>query len=120
MKFKKSILIVIVLIFSFLTHALKAQNVITTKTSPEYEKYIDSLKKEPYKWRFPIMGKEIRKKGFDIPYPNGLTLQYVYGKMDIDIWDLRVGLKDDPSGWVNVDSIATFNYIEATTSVALF
>jgi hypothetical protein len=119
MKFKKSILFVTVIIFSVLSHTLTAQNVITTKTSTVYEKYIDSLKKEPYKWHFPIMGQVIREQGFDIPYPSGISLQYVYGKMDIDIWDLRVGLHDDPSGWVNVDSIATFNYIEPTTHVAL-
>jgi opacity protein-like surface antigen len=119
MKFKKSILFVIVIIFGVLTHALKAQNVITTKTSSKYEKYIDSLKKEPYKWHFPIMGQEIREKGFDIPYPSGLTLQYVYGKMDVDINNLRVGFNPDPSGWSDVDSIATFNYINPNSHVAL-
>lgn len=65
------------------------------------------------------MGEEVRKKGFDIPYPNGLSPQYVYGKMNIHINNLRVRLHDDPSGWVDVDSIATFNYIEPTTNVAV-
>ena len=119
MKFKKSIVFVIVLTFGVLTHTLKAQNVVTTKTSPVYEKYIDSLKKEPYKWHFPIMGQEIRKKGFDIPYPSGLSLQYAHSTMNVEINNLRVGLKDDPSSWKNVDSIATFNYIKPTASVAI-
>lgn len=119
MKLKKTILLLIVIIISVLWSNLMAQNVITTKTSVKYEKYIDSLKKEPYKWHFPILGQEIRKKGFDIPYPNGLTLQYVHGNMSIDIKNLRVGLNKDPSGWVNVDSIATFNYINPVTDVAL-
>ena len=119
MKSKKSILFVTVITLSFFTHTVRAQNITRTNTTSEYEEYIDSLKAEPYKWRFPIYGQEIRKKGFDIPYPVGLSIQYVYGKMNIDINNLRVGLKDDPSGWVDVDSIATFNYIEPTTNVAL-
>ena len=119
MKFKKSILIVTVIIFSVLTHTLKAQNVLTTKTTSEYEKYIDSLKKEPYKWHFPIMGQEIRKQGFDIPYPNGVSLQYVYGNMKISIDSLRVGLTDDPMGWVGVDSLVTFNSINPASNVVI-
>lgn len=116
---KRIVLTLIILGLSILTSSLLAQNVITTKTGSEYTKYIDSLKKEPYKWRFPILGDTIRKKGFDIPYPNGLTLQYAYTNMDITLNNLSVGFQDDPSGWIDVDSIATFNYIKPSTNAAL-
>ena len=65
------------------------------------------------------MGQEIRKQGFDIPYPNGVSLNYVYGNMKIGIDSLRVGLKDDPSGWVGVDSLVTFNSINPSTNVGI-
>ncbi len=118
MKLSK-ISLVVVIVFNAITYSLSAQNVITTKTTSEYVKYIDSLKKEPYKWHFPIMGQEVRKMGFDIPYPNGVSLQYVYGSMKIGIDSLRVGLKNEPSGWSNVDSLVTFNSINPVSNVVI-
>ncbi len=116
---KKHLLFAGVIIFSVLFHRLKAQNVVATRTTSEYERYIDSLKNTPYKWHFPIMGQEIREQGFDIPHPNGFSLQYVYGGMGISLDSLRVGIKNDPSSFTNVDSLVNFNKINPTSNVAI-
>ncbi len=44
--------------------------------SERREAYTDSLKRTPYEWHLPILGKKIREMGFDIPYPNGISFNY--------------------------------------------
>ncbi|NLR93991.1 hypothetical protein [Flammeovirga agarivorans] len=74
-----------------------------------YESYRDSLKQTEYPWHFPIMGAKIRKKGFDLPFPNGFMLNYAYSKQDLMVSNLNVGFS--PTNLVNVDGLARFNNI---------
>jgi len=62
------------------------------KLGPIWETYVDSLKKTPYPYTFPLLGKQARKKGFDIPLPVGIMLNTYFGSQEMTISDLSVGV----------------------------
>lgn len=64
------------------------------KLGPFWQTYIDSLKRTPYPYTFPLLGKEARKKGFDIPLPVGIMLNTYFGSQQMNINDLSVGIND--------------------------
>jgi hypothetical protein len=45
---------------------------------------------------FPIWGKEAIEQGFDLPYPVGINLNFMYMEQDIIIDNLQLSLDDDP------------------------
>jgi len=111
---------IVFLLFAFASTALIGQARATFKTLPKSDRekaYIDSLEKVPYKWRFPILGAKIRKMGFDLPLPNGIMVNYIVGSQYITIDNLAVGLKNDPSSFINVDKIARFEEIKPFVNV---
>ena len=67
----------------------------STKIKDKYQAYIDSLKQVKYDNIFPIWGQEAYKKGFDIPYPTGAMVNYIYVKQGITIENLQLGLLTD-------------------------
>ncbi|MFK5856044.1 MAG: hypothetical protein QM503_07935, partial [Bacteroidota bacterium] len=77
----------------------------------------DSVMKIPYEWHFPIMGDKIRKLGFDIPFPNGIMVNYIVGTQYVSISNLSIGLHDDPDSFINVDGIARFEQIKPFVNV---
>ncbi|HEY4323457.1 MAG TPA: hypothetical protein VGN20_05710 [Mucilaginibacter sp.] len=85
MKILKKLLVVILLMAPIIVLAQQPAD----KTI--MEKYIDSLKTHPYPYKFPIWGEKVYKKGFDIPLPAGVMLNYFNGKQLINITDLAVG-----------------------------
>jgi hypothetical protein len=56
----------------------------------------DSILKT-YDNRFPIWGRKAIERGFDLPYPVGLSLNLVYAKQDIDITNLGLSTGDNPT-----------------------
>jgi hypothetical protein len=110
-----------VLLMVFLsTLFAQAQNVAHKHTSPAKKAYTDSLSKIPYDYTLPILGEKLRKMGFDLPYPNGLMINYIVGSQFITLSDLAVGLDSDPSTYTNVDGIARFSSIEPFVNVINF
>jgi len=107
------------LMFGLISTATIGQNVMRKGLPLDSisKAYIDSVKKIPYEWHFPIMGDEIRKMGFDIPFPNGIMVNYVVGSQYISISNLSVGLHDDPDSFKNVDGIARFEQIKPFVNV---
>src|SRR5210317_2229478 len=67
----------------------------STKINNKHEAYIDSLKNVDYKAFLPIWGKQAYKKGFDLPYPTGVMVNYVYIDQGLVIDNLRLGLKTE-------------------------
>lgn len=65
----------------------------STKINHKHEAYIDSLKNVEYKALLPIWGKQAYKKGFDLPYPTGFMLNYMYIDQGLRIDNMRLGLK---------------------------
>ncbi|MCX7551878.1 hypothetical protein [Xanthomarina sp. F2636L] len=92
----KSTLIKIVLtsliIILFFSEELYAQYP-TTEINKKFEAYTDSLKQVKYTNTFPIWGQEAYKKGFDIPYPTGVMVNYMYVKQGLIIDNLQLGLQ---------------------------
>ena len=74
---------------------------------------IDSLKKADYPYLFPIWGKKVVNKGFDIPKSAGFSAQYLWQESDIIINDLEVGFNNGPL--YNLDEIVRFNNAVASS-----
>ena len=53
--------------------------------------YADSLKKSVYPYALPIWGDKATKRGYDLPYSAGLSMQYFGQRSDIVIENLKVG-----------------------------
>lgn len=65
----------------------------TIKVGDRYEAYTDSLKQINYKYIFPILGQGAYKQGFDIPYPAGLMVNYIWMDQGIDLTNIQLGLE---------------------------
>lgn len=76
------------IIFVEYTHAQYAN----TKIMDKNQAYTDSLKQVKYDNIFPIWGQKAYEKGFDIPYPTGIMVNYFYVKQGIVVENLRLGL----------------------------
>lgn len=75
---------------------------------------VDSLEKAEYPYLLPIWGEEVAKKGFQLPYSAGLSVQYVHQQSDITISDLLVGFNHNQM--VDLGSVVRFNNATATTN----
>lgn len=84
-------LLLVILLFLFSTNTSFGQYA-STKVKSKHEVYTDSLKNVEYKYLFPLLGKGAYKKGFDIPYPAGLMVNYIWMEQGITIDNLQLGL----------------------------
>ncbi|NER08904.1 hypothetical protein SAMN06265375_1011623 [Muriicola jejuensis] len=91
-----------------------SQTVSDLSISDKLESYRDSLKRTPYEWHLPIMGKKIREMGFDIPYPNGVSFTYAHSKQDLLLSDAFVGF--DPDELIPIDGFARFRSISSVVN----
>ncbi|OYT15830.1 MAG: hypothetical protein B7C24_10920 [Bacteroidetes bacterium 4572_77] len=64
----------------------------TKKFKSKHEAYTDSIKNVDYNYVFPILGKATYKQGFDIPYPMGIMVNYIWMDQGIDITNMQLGL----------------------------
>ena len=87
-----SLIFIISVVCSF--NQLNAQYT-STKIKDKHQAYIDSLKQVKYDNIFPIWGQKAYEKGFDIPYPTGAMVNYIYVKQGLTIDNLRLGLLTD-------------------------
>ncbi len=67
----------------------------STKIKDKHQAYTDSLKQVKYDNIFPIWGQKAYEKGFDIPYPTGVMVNYMYIKQGLTIDNLQLGLQTD-------------------------
>ncbi|MFL5739802.1 MAG: hypothetical protein ACJ75B_06265 [Flavisolibacter sp.] len=84
------------------------------RKNPFHEAYYDSLKKMNYPYTFPLLGKKVYKKGFDVPYPWGVGVNYFYAKQDITITNISVAFNDKPP--VDLSNVIEFGQITATAN----
>ena len=91
-------------------------------TGKKYQEYIDSLKTMEYRQVFPIWGGNAYKRGFDIPFPYGVMLNYYMQDADISISNLEVGFEtpDNSVGPIPLDSIVVFDVSSARSFAASF
>jgi len=57
---------------------------------------VDSMKTAEYPYMLPIWGEAVAKKGFNLPYSAGLSVQYVTQESDIAITNLSIGFNNGP------------------------
>lgn len=60
----------------------------------KYDLYVDSIKNSNYIWKFPIWGKKVTKRGFDLQYPVGVMFNGFVASQLVNITDLKVGFND--------------------------
>lgn len=104
----------LLLIIGISSASIQAQNVINKKAKV-HQAYIDSLKDVPYPYKLPIMGSLIRKKGFDIPMPNGLMINYIVGTQDLTLNNMALGTQ--PGEYTDVSSIVRFSSVKPSVNV---
>lgn len=117
---KKVSQLVFTFFFILMANIIHAQYA-TTKIKSKHQTYTDSLKQVKYDNVFPIWGQKAYNNGFDIPYPTGLMVNYIYVKQGLIIDNMQLGLKSD-----NIDlPLTDIDFIEfgnnySTASTVLF
>lgn len=112
-----------IFIFGFLLFAVSGANAqyTTTKIKDKHQAYTDSLKQVKYDNIFPIWGQKAYQKGFDIPYPTGVMVNYMYVKQGLLIDNMRLGIATE-----NLDvPLTSVDFIEfgdnfSTASTVIF
>src|SRR4029078_879168 len=84
---RSTLLVALVCITTIATAQYTADKVM----GPKNQSLADSLKKSEYPYLFPIWGKKVVAKGFNIPKSGGVSVQYLYQTSDIIIENLQVG-----------------------------
>jgi hypothetical protein len=75
---------------------------------------LDSLKVVEYPYALPIWGDKATKKGFQLPYSAGVSVNYFWQESDLTINNLQVGFNNGPMH--NLDQIIRFNSAVAEAS----
>ena len=88
-----------VFMISLLVCAQSFGQVYTNKSFSKIDP--DSLKAKEYPYVLPIWGEKAAKKGFELPYSAGVSLNYVWQESDLVIENLQVGFNNGPM--VNLD-----------------
>lgn len=83
---------ILYLLFALLFIEFSHAQYANTKIKDKNQAYTDSLKQVKYDNIFPIWGQKAYEKGFDIPYPTGIMVNYMYIKQGIIVENLRLGL----------------------------
>jgi hypothetical protein len=92
----------------------KAQYTVDKVVGQRQEALRDSLEKMEYPYMLPIWGKKVVKKGFDLPYPAGLSVQYVWQSSQIIINNLKVGFNGGEM--INMDQLIRVDQAKTVTS----
>ena len=91
----KNNLFILLLLGLFLFSNQSHAQYVSTKVKSKHQKYTDSLKQVEYNYLFPILGQGAYKKGFDIPYPAGAMVNFMWIDQSISISNLQLGLQTD-------------------------
>jgi hypothetical protein len=92
-----------------------AQQASRKNLSSRHQAYYDSLLKMDYDRVFPILGDKVYKKGFDIPFPIGIMINNFYGNQDMELSNLRIGVKtpDTTLGPADFSEVIVFEKVNA-------
>ncbi|WP_254167524.1 hypothetical protein [Chryseosolibacter histidini] len=75
---------------------LVAQVYSNKEVGKKNEVLIDSIKNTTWPYALPILGKKATSAGFNLPYPMGINVNYLWQRSDIVIENLRVGFNHGP------------------------
>jgi hypothetical protein len=108
-----------ILFITGLTLGLLSQTlaqVFTNKVVGEQNRALaDTLKSQPYPYSLPVWGAKATAKGFDLPYPAGVSVNYFWQQSDLVINDLFVGFNNGPM--YDLDEIIRFEDAVSTASI---
>jgi hypothetical protein len=94
---------------------VKGQQGSRKNLSEKHQQYYDSLLKMDYDRIFPLAGAKVYKRGFDIPYPFGIMFNAFYGRQDLTISNIKVGVRgpDTTLGPADLSQVITFDKVQA-------
>lgn len=92
---KKLVLFFVLLVFTTSTLYSQYSTVTIGKKNLSYK---DSIKQIKYDYILPIWGQKVYEKGFDIPYPVGGMVNYLWMKQDLDFTNFQLGYQNDNQG----------------------
>lgn len=93
---------------------VQAQYTTDKVVGQKNEAILDSLKKVTYPYLLPIFGQKVINKGFTLPLPAGVSMQYVWQESDIVIDNLQVGFNNGPK--YSLDEIIRFDGAKTQTN----
>ncbi len=102
------------LITLFIATGAFSQVYTNKEVGKKNEAFIDSLKKAEWPYVLPIMGKKATQRGFDLPYPAGVSVQYFGQQSDIIIDNLMVGFNNGEM--YELDHVVKFDKAVATVN----
>jgi hypothetical protein len=105
MKSIRNLIAVLMTAFAFLP--MEAQVYSNMEVGKKNAGIIDSLKHSNYEYSLPIWGDKAVKRGFNLPYSAGLSVNYLWQKSDLVIENLQVGFNNGPL--YNLDEVIRFN-----------
>jgi opacity protein-like surface antigen len=73
----------------------------------------DSLKQSTYPYILPIWGEKVTKRGFNLPYSAGISVQYFGQSSDLVIDNLNVGFNLGPTH--NLDGVVRFDKVKSSS-----
>lgn len=104
------------ILFIGLLSALQASSQSTHKyANSELTDFTDSLKNTPYPYILPIWGKKVQARGFDIPRPMGVMVNYSHAEQEARID--RVALSLDGIEYIDVTDILSFSKVRPVVNV---
>lgn len=86
--------------------------------NPYYKPYFDSLKNMEWPYKLPILGKQVYKRGYDIPYAYGVSGIYFTQTQEITIQSILLGFNG--SNMVDFSEFITFGPTIAATNAYTF
>ena len=79
---------------------------------------VDSVRSAGWDYFFPIWGKKVVDKGFELPLPFGLNVQYLYNYQEISISNLQLGVNN--GGLVDVSDFIDVGFSTVATNTVQF
>jgi hypothetical protein len=101
-------------LFILLSLVITASAFAQNATIREHKTKKDSLPEYPYV--FPILGKKATAKGFQLPLPHGVMVNFLAGRQKLAIEDMKVGFNNN--GLIDVSNIINFGPSEGTIYTA--
>jgi opacity protein-like surface antigen len=79
---------------------------------------VDSVQSAGWDHFFPIWGKKVVAKGFELPLPFGLNVQYLYNYQELNIGNLQLGVNN--GGLVDVSDVIDVGFSSVITNTVQF
>ncbi|HSD08153.1 hypothetical protein [Flavobacterium sp.] len=105
----KNLLVLLFLLINFIGYSQVYSDKIVGKKNAAL---LDSIKVVEYPYVLPIWGDKATKKGFQLPYSAGMSVNYFWQESELTIKNLEVGFNNGPM--TNLDQIVRFNEAKAS------